>query len=141
MITTTIFLLSMLCLHPIFCSKSEETTLKSDSISLSVTTALSATADLISIDSLTQEIESQNKYLSPSACAAKIVGTDQYWKYLKLNGQYLKCHEDKSTDNPSKPMIRSKPDENFQFQEMPRDIAALFVSLKMQQKIDAKRKW
>ena len=98
--------------------------------------------DLISIDSLMQEIELQNTRLSPQECATVVVrDCNKFDQYLKLNAQYLKYHEDHPSDDPNKPMVRSKPDANFTSKPMPRDIAAVFVSLKMQQKIDAQRKW
>ncbi len=147
-----------------------ETTLKSDDISLPMTTKpkisqsgssklkadllkkikasravqikkSQSLIDLISIDNLTKEVEAQGKRLSPADCAKKIVGTNQYWEYTKLNAEYLKYHEDNPNEDPRVSIVRSKPDENFKFKEMPRDITALFVSLKMQQKIDAKRKF
>ena len=96
----------------------------------------------ISIDSLMQEIELQKTRLSPQECAAVIVqDNNKLDQYFKLNAQHLKYHEDDPSANPHAPIIRSKPDENFTKKEMPRDIAELFVSLKMQQRIDTQRKW
>jgi hypothetical protein len=98
--------------------------------------------NLISIDSLMQEMELQKIRLSPQESASAIVqDNNKLDQYFKLNAQHLKYHEDDPSANPHAPIIRSKPDENFTKKEMPRDIAQLFVSLKMQQKIDAKRKW